>query len=244
MLRILIDFLRSPPEENIRRQDWMQRMRSLLQLLLLYFALMFMLTAGLYLLGLLISAFTGHNVVLELWRGAGAEPQEVAGRSVGLMSGWQGWLIAAGYAPLMEELAFRLYLGRQPGQMVLSFSMLFGIWWGGGAFWLDLNQPVSNVAAFAGCMAAAYMLVSRLPVLQQLPQRQLVVFSILLFGLAHLLNYPALNGYIRPLVLLLALPQMLAGWMLAWVRMRLGFGEAVLLHGAINTCCMLMRSAV
>lgn len=147
------------------------------------------------------------------------------------------WLHALIWAPVVEELTFRYGL-RQPVRAV----------------WL---VPVCVVALLAGPQGYAFVLVAIVVLLcwwpyirrspgtpkAAMPMRwrsaYLSVFplvvhgSCLLFAGVHLNNF-SLNQTPWWLMPLLVLPQWLTGLVLAWLRVRRGFGASVLLHGLFN----------
>jgi hypothetical protein len=65
----------------------------------------------------------------------------------------------------------------------------------------------------------------------------IVALSVLSFGFAHAGNYKMSASGLGALAVvpLLVLPQLAAGVLLSYVRVKLGFRYAVLLHGAVNS---------
>lgn len=146
------------------------------------------------------------------------------------------WLQAVLWAPLVEELVFRYGL-RRLGQL----------WW---------LLPASLCALLIGPSALTMALVALIlfacwwPQLQQRPSDHAQVavrfrlryrklffwvlhLSCLAFAAIHLGNfsYTSTPLWVLPL---LVLPQWLTGLVLAWIRVRRGFGAAVALHGIFN----------
>lgn len=234
MFSILISFLRSPEIGPPLHMHWRQGMNTVAKLLVSYFAWLTAILGGLYMLGLLLEACTGSNSMLELWR---SQARQLPGDTA-----FERAFIAVCYAPFIEELAFRFYLDMQRGHIALSFSILLNMLWSGGPFWLDFQQLVRNGCVVAAGILLVYMIVSGLPGPRKIRPGYVIIFSAMAFGLSHLLNYQALNGHNWPLACLLVLPQVLAGWMLAYMRLCYGFMWAVALHAAMNGCCLLLQA--
>ena len=146
------------------------------------------------------------------------------------------WLQAILWAPLVEELVFRyglrklatlvwllpaslcaLLVGPQALTMVLVGLVVLACWW-------------SQRSASAG---------HRKPLAWRHRRRYRSVFfwvlhlSCLAFAAIHLVNFSHSETplWVMPL---LVLPQWLTGLVLAWIRVRRGFGAAVALHAVFN----------
>jgi membrane protease YdiL (CAAX protease family) len=163
--------------------------------------------------------------LLKLWQSAMGLP---APEAFGAVS--KGWLVplVVLIAPIGEEVAFRGWLTGRPRALWLlaggllamvglhaaevpaSFGVLaMGLVAPGGWWWLRRR-------GVPGWFEAAF------PVLFAL--------SIAVFGLSHLSNYPRLSLALLPMVL----PQVWAGLVLSYTRMRIGLVASMLIHAAAN----------
>ncbi len=150
-------------------------------------------------------------------------------------------LVLAGLvAPLWEETAFRLPLApfhwarALPSLALLSFLLstetphaLRPLWWGVFGLGAGLVLPtISNPQRReqAGLWWRRHF-------------RWAVLLSIVGFGFAHAGNYrfPHHSPSAFLFVPLLVLPQLVAGALLAYVRLKLGYWFGVLLHASVNT---------
>ncbi len=146
------------------------------------------------------------------------------------------WLQAILWAPLVEELVFRYGLRRLATLFWLLPATVVALLAGPGALTL----------ALVGCVILASWWPQRpsasrrsQPLSWHFRQRYRQVFfwvlhlSCLAFAAIHLANFShsATPFWAMPL---LVLPQWLTGLVLAWIRVRRGFGAAVALHAVFN----------
>ncbi len=148
----------------------------------------------------------------------------------------KGWLVplVVLIAPVLEEFAFRGWLTGRPGtlwllgcgvvmggllamiglhvaEMAASFGFVAMVLVAAGGWW-RLRRRAAPPPWFAAAFPALFYL------------------SIAVFGLSHLSNYPQVSLALVPMVL----PQVWAGLMLSFARMRIGLVAAMLIHGAAN----------
>ncbi len=146
-------------------------------------------------------------------------------------------LLAAVWAPLVEELLFRFGL-RRPRLALLYVPIL--------TYVLYTKAGLFNIIVVVLLLALFVILdLSRLTTDRYaLPfkWRRLycrffpVIFhgSVLVFASMHLMNYEFPGGAASLLLPLLILPQWLTGLVIAWMRVRDGFACAVVMHALFN----------
>ena len=147
------------------------------------------------------------------------------------------WPYVVLWAPLIEEMLFRLWLRRPPGWPLYLLLAACGFL-AGPSPWL-----AGTVAAVIG-----WKLVRRAPAPAR-PWRSLrryrrrfplyLHLSVVAFALMHLGNYSsaAAPWWLLPLVVL---PQWFTGMVLAWTRVRHGIGAAIVLHAGFNALPLIL----
>lgn len=158
---------------------------------------------------------------------------------------WRLVLMAAIWAPLVEELLFRFGL-RRPKLALLYVPIL--------AYVLYTKAGLFNIVVVVLLLALFVLLdLCRMTTVHYaLPfkWRRLycryfpVIFhgSVLAFASMHLMNYQFPGGMTSLLLPLLILPQWLTGMVIAWMRVRDGFSCAVLMHALFNGCPVLLMA--
>lgn len=197
---------------------------------------------GLYLIGMLFAgvvASVGASV-----SGATNLLDEMR-KSASTLEGRLTLLALAGVlAPLWEETAFRLPLAPFHAARVLPALALFGV------LVVPSKSPQVQWLIGAPLLVAALVCVpalvsrswnARVSTWWSEHFRWILTLSILGFGLAHAGNYQfsAQKPTTLLLIPLLVMPQLIAGVLLAYARLKLGFWFAVLLHSGVNTVLML-----
>lgn len=150
------------------------------------------------------------------------------------------WLIlgmAVIFAPVIEESLFRLPLRGTKFNLIFSLSLVALI----GVPQLNAFPMVmlGLILLLVGINfylwsarsqdAKAYGIYRRFP-------RPIFYVSALAFGIIHIGNYDASVWFLLPL---LVLPQFLLGLYFGFIRLRYGFGWAILTHGFHNGCILL-----
>lgn len=168
--------------------------------------------------------------LLGLWQSAMGLPAPEAFGAVP-----KAWLVplVVLIAPLGEEIVFRGWLtGRVRALWLLACALV------AGALLAMVNYHVAEVPAALGVVAVGLVA----PIGWWLLRRRgvpgwfeaafpvLVWLSIVVFGLLHLTNYPQLSWALLPMVL----PQLWAGLVLTYARMRIGLAASILIHAAAN----------
>ncbi|GAB4147974.1 MAG: hypothetical protein OHK0017_10280 [Patescibacteria group bacterium] len=169
---------------------------------------------------------------------------------------WVFILQASILAPIMEEIAFRLWLRFTSVKLAIStFFLSFYILQTIGAIFLiqftnsfselDLATRIlilyGSVIIIAGLLAVMVFVLSRLPKIKQLLSevfndniREFYYLSSILFALLHVTNFTSVTE-IWWLTPLLILPQLIFGLGLGFIRIKFGFRWSVLSHSLINT---------
>ncbi len=186
--------------------------------------------AGLYLAGL-----TVLGLLLSFWVRLFPVPAPEA------FSGHSPWLLAVlvvGIAPACEELLFRGWLtGRPRALWLVAMALVVA-----GLF-ACLLLHVAETAAALGVIAtgvAAFAGWWRLRRLVDPPRRFVegyrvwFALSVMVFAALHLTNYPHPTLATVPMVL----PQVWAGLVFGYVRMRQGLGASIAVHAAGNAAML------
>lgn len=146
-------------------------------------------------------------------------------------------LLAAVVMPALEEFAFRLWL--VPGLLYVGLSLwLVAFFLYSALFQVGFVIAGYAVLGFASLMTIALMSFRQaaVQILERLYQNHfgwVLYGATALFALVHLINFkPGLE--ILLLAPILVLPQFLLGLVLAYIRVKLGMGWAIALHGVYN----------
>jgi membrane protease YdiL (CAAX protease family) len=144
------------------------------------------------------------------------------------------WVHALLWAPVFEELLFRLGL-RRPMAWVLLMPMLVAAVFTGP----ELASLMALLAGFVMLIALGPQWRQPRPMLRLWHDHfgWLVYGSTVLFAVVHVLNF---EGAPLPAWPLLVLPQFVTGLVLAWMRVRHGVGSAILLHALFNAGPLLL----
>ncbi|MFM9936142.1 MAG: type II CAAX prenyl endopeptidase Rce1 family protein [Novosphingobium sp.] len=172
--------------------------------------------------------------LLQLWQSAMGLP---APEAFGAVS--KGWLVpmVVLIAPLAEECAFRSWLTGRPRTLWLMACGLVT-----GVFLAMVNFHVAEVPASFAVLAMGLVAPGGWWLLRRRGAPRwfgaafpgLFVFSIVVFGLSHLSNYPRISLALLPMIL----PQIWAGIVLSYARMRIGLAASMLIHGAANAAAI------
>lgn len=172
---------------------------------------------------------------LWLWgRDSGLLPSPVK-QDAGVAASLFSFVIVA---PLTEELLFRAWLrGQVAALRFAAYGMAaLALMLGGvlaGPEWARSLSLMGAALAFAGLVhwGLTRQRDTRVPGWFAARFAPIVWGSTLLFGLVHLGNYSGLGN---PLGLLVVLPQVIGGLLLAYIRTRTGLVAAILYHAAYN----------
>ena len=172
--------------------------------------------------------------LLKLWQSAMGLP---APEAFGAVS--KGWLVplVVLIAPIGEEVVFRGWLTGRPRALWL---LVCGLVTGGLLAMVSFH--VAEVPASFGVIAmglvapGGWWLLRRraVPDWYEAAFPVLFALSIAVFGLSHLSNYPRLSWALLPMVL----PQIWAGLVLSYARIRIGLAASMLIHAASNAAAI------
>ncbi len=147
------------------------------------------------------------------------------------------FVLVALLAPLLEETIFRLFLRFHTLNLLFSllFAAIFFIpratdW----VLWLALGVFAFVFFGLVMLYLNAKDAVQDLADFWERNFGKLYYFSVLSFGLIHLLNYSLPLWKLLALAPVLVLPQILLGFILGYLRMRYHFGFALALHAIHN----------
>ncbi|WP_298335988.1 CPBP family intramembrane glutamic endopeptidase [uncultured Erythrobacter sp.] len=146
---------------------------------------------------------------------------------------WEIILLVVVGAPVMEEIAFRGWLGGKPGPILALLLLGAG---GLGFALVHASSPAyGSILAIAGIVGAglALFLLRNRPTMSWFSRAFPLFFwfSTTAFALVHLANFD--EGSLA-ILLPLVLPQFVLGMMLGYVRVRFALWAAILLHAAHN----------
>ncbi len=154
-----------------------------------------------------------------------------------LTSAWELLLFAVVLAPLLEELPWRLGLSRS--RLAIGGALVFQAMW--LAILLSEGANAFSVVAAGSLAAFGVLQVVWLTVVRRSgPGRNLFPMIVWAgsasFGLMHLANYDPTGFDVRFVWMLplLVAPQLIAGFIYSYIRVRLGFVFALLAHGLDN----------
>jgi len=230
--RDFIDFLQKPSivSKNGFKHSWLFWM---------------VLVGGAQILAIIVSLIGGLALA-----GFGFEGQNSVQSAILSYPTWLFFILVAVQAPLSEELAFRLFLKPGYWRWIGSF---FGI-----SFYFQQTLPKDLIflnyglslnfdyllSAFANSVVLSAVLAllwkkwpkfqTKLEIYFSRYFAQCCYLSALLFGVIHIQNYSGLSGLIW-LTPLLVLPQTIIGFVITYLRVRMGFKWAVLAHSLYNS---------
>lgn len=185
---------------------------------------------------------------ISLWPSDGADALENVISELDLPL-WQMLLLGSVFAPLVEETSFRAPLRPTPLMLALAASLwammltslLFTGVFAASLPWNEMISLILILFVTAGTGVAVFVGLRQATILRQIQsfyaRRFALVFwiSVAAFGLVHLTNYIGFSWAVHaPVALLLVLPQIVAGIMLGYARMRYGLIAAILAHGLYN----------
>jgi len=145
------------------------------------------------------------------------------------------------FAPIVEELLFRSWLGRVWGVLLvmpvlLAIMAVIALSGQSGAMPTVSMIGVALVMGSLGLYLRRYFETKRVKGLQERAAQHIFPYafwgSALIFALIHMSNYAG-AGF-QPFLILLVIPQFIIGAILGFVRMRFGLAQAIGFHAAYN----------
>lgn len=153
--------------------------------------------------------------------------------------------------PLMEEIAFRLYLEFKP--ILLSFSISMATYYFTtfiifNTYITDINNHfLIRFSLSLSLGSIAFIILKKnahyINTFWHNNFRWIFYFSILVFGLVHIINYELNIGSVL-LAPIIVLPQLISGTFFGFIRIRYGFIYGYLAHVLNNSIPFLMISFV
>lgn len=191
---------------------------------------LWMTMVGLYLIGLVVI-----GAVLVVWQRALHVPAPDAFR------GYSGPMLAVVVilaAPIGEEVLFRGWLtGRPRALWLLAMAILAGLLLiAVSLHWHDQAASLGFVTAVLAALVGWLVLRRRADPPRWFVRGFAVWFyvSVAVFGMAHMANFPRLSWTLLPMVL----PQLWAGLVFGYLRMRHGLVASILAHACGNTAAL------
>lgn len=138
--------------------------------------------------------------------------------------------------PIMEEFAFRLYLKRSNiNVFVSSFLITHMIC---SSFIFNTNslslEHDGLLRILIDLFTASILLYVYNKGLIKLKFNLLFYFSVLLFGLVHIYNHDYSNPRVLLFALIICLPQIIAGLLFGYARIKYGIIGSIILHVLVN----------
>lgn len=156
-------------------------------------------------------------------------------------------------APIQEELSFRLWL--LPRRNTIAFGLSAFLWFFAITLLAQFIPAVEKLIThydIAATLIAGWLILgilfsflirvtrslSRIQVFFQKNLRHIIIASVLIFSLAHIVNYPEIASiwYLTPFLIL---PQVIISFPLAYIRIKLGLIWSIIYHALHNGFLML-----
>lgn len=146
------------------------------------------------------------------------------------------------WIPVLEECVFRLWINLGKKEVGIAFAMLYiGLY--GHIFSHFSWHTVYRIAIAITIFITIYKLEMLHNLFREKKNIALNIasyFSIIAFGLVHITNYNSLTISQVPYIVFLILPQLFAGIILAFIRLRYGFAFSILYHVANNSIAFIL----
>lgn len=143
------------------------------------------------------------------------------------------------FAPILEEIAFRLGLSFRRKDLILSLPILlfFLLSYLGDGFSAFLIEKI--ILSSILCIALYFSSQKFWTRYRQVLGKQTVIFMTILFALGHINNFDVQTNYLF-IYPLLVLPQLVMGITFTYLRLNLHFVAAVLMHILVNSISVLV----
>lgn len=146
------------------------------------------------------------------------------------------------WIPVLEECIFRLWINLGKKEVGIAFAMLYiGLY---GHIFSHFSQHTVYRIVIA---IVIFITIYKLEMLHNLFRKKRNItlniasyFSIIAFGLVHITNYNSLTISQVPYIVFIILPQLFAGIILAFIRLRYGFAFSILYHVANNSIAFIL----
>lgn len=155
-------------------------------------------------------------------------------------------LLAAFFAPLVEETMFRLWLSFDPRHIAIPLSviLIYSLLGFKDLFKMNL-MTLAIVSSFLLICLLTYQILKGMNIEQFLMRivsiKVLGSISAISFGLVHIANFAPINTSIWFLYPIYVLPQITLGYLTVFLRLRYGFIYGVVLHVLVNFVAVLVK---
>ena len=214
-----IKFIRVPKEELSNDETIYKT--------ILEFTLIFLMCFGLSVISLFITEFLRNLELIPSYTREWSDATKKVRDNI---------LYAAVMFPILEEIAFRLYLKRTV--LNVFVSVLFMAYMISSAFIFKTSHfSLENYGLpriFLSISVALIALFIYKKRVFSLKFKHLYYLSALLFGLVHIYNYDYTNTEVLIFVVAICMPQIISGLFLGYVRIKYGIIGAIILHGLLN----------
>jgi hypothetical protein len=216
-MKEFIGYLRNPVEQLTPETSWLQVLAGMISLLVL-------------------SLFLSVMAVLlvELLQQTGLMPEYARSPTERVSSMQDNLLYAMILFPIIEELAFRLYLKPTRRNVVVSSFLLT---------YMLISNFVFHTSSFCVTQLGLRLLIALVVAMgvgvlyrRPLKVRYGLIFygSALLFGLVHIYHYDYTEPQVLAVAVLLCAPQILSGVVLGYTRVKYGLTASIVLHACHN----------
>jgi membrane protease YdiL (CAAX protease family) len=145
--------------------------------------------------------------------------------------------------PLIEEVAFRLWLTNSKPSFIgglYLFAYYIGLFLSGLVVNLELTDELTAIMGlailvllFGGVTGLLFIKPEKVKQFADRSISWMLVVTIVTFAAIHFLNFDLGLQYL-PLIFILTLPQLSAGFVFGYLKLRFGFWTAVVSHGVQN----------
>lgn len=145
--------------------------------------------------------------------------------------------------PLIEEIIFRLHLKPKLINMQISLSLIIIYVINGSILNINIYSSVFWISIVTTISVLYLVRINYGSILKlyNTKIKTITIFSIFLFGLIHLVNIKHLHYEISPLYFFFIFPQIIMGYFISNLRLKLGFFWGYGLHVMINTISIIIH---
>ena len=188
-----------------------------------------------------VIAIISAIIVHSLYASSTGQPAETSEAFEAMSQGASFIFIAVILAPVIEELLFRSWLGRVWG-VLLVMPLLLAATASFALYGQRAAMPILSTFGALVVLGSLAVYLQRYFNTQHIPNRHEQVVQDLfpyifwgatvIFALIHVQNHAGAGS--PPLLIMLVMPQLIAGSVLGFVRMRFGLLTAIGFHGVYN----------
>ncbi len=155
-----------------------------------------------------------------------------------------GWIKIVLIIPLIEEIIFRLFLVTTKLNLLLTSSFILFLFFNKSFFNIQYNSYITYLYLVI-IIIINILLNKKIFIIQKIINKRINYFStmsFLLFGFVHIMNIRELNFSIFFLYPFFILPQIIMGYFITNIRIKLGFLWGVSLHSFINLTGLILST--